>query len=268
MSVSNAGPLHTLLLPSKCSADPRGCTPPGVQHYMRLCYWDATIGTVGASPSEYQPAEGVECIFPNCKEYLASQNEYENVKWWAFTNKLTNGPHLECPLILPGARPSLSSGQTELRLQDTCWRAQFLNTWHGVCIGPSVDGVSGLYLNLGIFGKPPLFSDRELGEVGWQDMRSRNSQHATCVLDLVHVSSNLSPPTDLNLQRQKYERTRNSRDCASDPKHSTPHQSNRSCNKRCMLRSDLCAELILKAQFRQRTFQRVSSSFWKSFGRM
>jgi hypothetical protein len=45
-------------------------------------------------------------------------------------------------------------------------------------------------------------SDREAGEAGWQEVRSRNTQHATCVLDLVHVSSNLSSPALLN-PRQK-----------------------------------------------------------------
>ena len=66
---------------------------------------------------------------------------------------------------------------------------------------------------------------------------------------------------------RKHERIRSSRGCASDPEHSTPHQSNYCCNQRCMLRTGLCAALILSDEFRQRTFLRVSSSFWKSFGR-
>ena len=48
---------------------------------MRQCNWNARYGTGGSSLSGYQSSEGVECVVPDGKESLASQNEHENAKW-------------------------------------------------------------------------------------------------------------------------------------------------------------------------------------------
>jgi hypothetical protein len=156
-----------------------------------ICSWNARIGTGDSSPSGYQSSEGVECIFPNCNVYLASQNEHEDVKWWAFANNLTNGPHLTCLTFTSPAHlfPVSENPEHVLEgpiLEYTAWGV------HWTIGGRRVGSLTQL-------GKPPLFSDREAGEAGWQEVRSRNAQHATRVLDLVH---NLSSPTYLNPQQQ------------------------------------------------------------------
>ena len=109
-----------------------------------------------------------------------------------------------------------------------------------------------------IWGGLICFADREAGEVGEAgrcEESPRNASHGTRVLDQVHVSSILTPFASTS---DEHERTRNSRACASDPKHSRPHQSNCCCNQSGMLRPGFCVEWTLNHTIRQRMFLRVS----------
>ena len=89
---------------------------------------------------------------------------------------------------------------------------------------------------------PSIYLYREASFVFWQRggrggvVREESSEFLTC------ISPTLTPLTSAYDQ---HERIRNCGACASDPKHSSPYQSNYYFNQICMIWPGFCVEVIL-----------------------
>ena len=128
---------------------------------------------------------------------------------------------------------------------------------NSMCAGLSVDGPSGH----GHAIQCPLCllterQERQAGVRGGFGMPHLHPVYRTWSSPFFTLRS---PPSPCRTVRQ-HERNRDSRNCASNPGHTGPHQSSCRCDQECALPHRFAAETILNSHLRLRTSLKASRS--------